>query len=475
MINNAAIHADFSRIIENSPQELHFIICSRTELPFSVSRLRASDELLELTHRELGLTLAESTLYMNMMMGAGMQPVDIAILHDRTEGWLVGMQLAALSLRGQADPVGFIYALKGDNRYIGDYLVDEVLLQIPPELQDFLLRTSVLKRMDSSLCNFVLEIGNSHELLESIDKRRLFIIPLDDKRRWFRYHHLFEEMLYARLVRRSPEIVAGLYQRASDWHNAQGMKEDAIDYALEGKDHARAAKLIMEVGLNVLVHGGWKRLLNWYDQIPEAEFQRHPDLWLPYFMTLINVGSINEAAKKLKGISIKDIEAQGLSDEVSMRVRGEIASVQGVVILHSRMDPILAKEALAEACQCLASDGSFRFTFAIFNYGVSCLELGEIEQAREMFEKSINWGKRDDFHLAVVMGNSYLAKTMVLTGKLQKAEALYLETVRYVHEIGLQQGAVFSKANLGLGSLYYEWNRLDEALHYLTEGVRLAE
>ena len=308
MINNPAIHSDFSQIIENSPKELHFIICSRTELPFSVSRLRASDELLELTQRELSLTLDESTMYMNLVMGAGLQTVDIAILHDRTEGWLVGMQLAALSLRGQADPVGFIYSLKGDNRYIGDYLVDEVLLQIPPELENFLLRTSVLKRMESSLCNYVLEIGNSHELLESIDKLRLFIIPLDDKRRWFRYHHLFGEMLYARLVRRSSEDVTGLLQRASAWHAAQGMKEDAIDYALEGNDHPRAAELVKEIGLPVLSHGGWKQVLNWYNQIPEAEFQRHPDLWLPYFMTLINGGLITDAAKKLNGISVKDLK-----------------------------------------------------------------------------------------------------------------------------------------------------------------------
>ncbi len=475
MINNPAIHSDLSQIIDNSPKELHFIICSRTELPFSVSRLRASDELLELTQRELSLTLDESTMYMNLVMGAGLQTVDIAILHDRTEGWLVGMQLAALSLRGQSDPVGFIYSLKGDNRFIGDYLVDEVLLQIPPELENFLLRTSVLKRMDSSLCNYVLEIGNSHDLLESIDKRRLFTIPLDEKRKWFRYHHLFGEMLFARLLRRSPESVAGLYQRASAWHAAQGMKEDAVDYALEGNDHARAAELVKEIGLPVLSHGGWKQVLNWYNQIPEAEFQRHPDLWLPYFMTLINAGFINEAGKKLNGISVKDFITQGFSDEISTRVRGELASVRGVVVLHSKLDPALAKKALIEARTCLSNEASIRMTFATFNYGVSCLELGEIEEAREMFEKTITWGKRDDFPLSQVMSTSYLAKTLSMTGNLREAEELFLETVGYVHEVGLQQGAVFSNANIGLGDLYYEWNRLDEAHHYLTEGVRLAE
>jgi len=202
-----------------------------------------------MTQRDLSLDLSESTLYMNMVMGAGLQPVDIAVLQNRTEGWLVGMQLAALSLRGLADPVSFIHSLKGDNRFIGDYLVDEVLSFISPDLLDFLLRTSILNQMETSLCNYVLQINNSQEMLESVDKQRLFIMPLDDNRQWFRYHHLFREMLSARLVRKSPEIVAELYQRASNWHAEHEAKEDAVDYALEGQDYNRAAALINETGL----------------------------------------------------------------------------------------------------------------------------------------------------------------------------------------------------------------------------------
>jgi LuxR family maltose regulon positive regulatory protein len=323
LITNPAIHTAFCQIIESSPVELHFIICSRTELPFSVSRLRASNELLELTQRDLSLTLDESILYMNLVMGAGLQPVDIAILQNRTEGWLVGLQLAALSLRGLPDPVGFIHSLKGDNRYIGDYLVDEVLSFIPADVLDFLLRTSILSRMETSLCNYVLQIENSQELLESVDKRRLFIMPLDDNREWFRYHHLFREMLSARLARRSPEIVAGLYQRASAWYAEHEMKEDAVDYALDGNDYPRAALLIKEIGLRLLSQGGWNQLLNWYDRIPEAEFHRQPDLWLIYFMTLINTGLIADAAKNIEEISDKDLRELNLPDDELIRVRGE--------------------------------------------------------------------------------------------------------------------------------------------------------
>jgi LuxR family transcriptional regulator, maltose regulon positive regulatory protein len=475
LITNPAIHASFYKVIESSPEDIHFILCSRTELPFSVSRLRAGGDLLEITQRELSLTLEESTLYMNTVMGAGMQPVDVAVLRDRTEGWVVGMQLAALSLRDMPDPVGFIHSLKGDNRYIADYLVDEVLLLMPEDLQDFLLRTSVLNRLEASLCNYVLQINNSQELLESLDKRRLFIFPLDDYRHWFRYHNLFGEMLFDRLFHKRPEIMGELYHRSSEWHAEHEMKEEAVDYALKGKDPRQAADLIKEIGLPILYHGDWDQLLSWFDQIPENEFQRLPDLWIIYFLSLINKGLIAQAAKKLEGISVSQYEALDHSKEEINRLRGELAAVQGVIYLHYKVDPWKAKESLKVAQEFLSNEESFRSAFINNNYGVSCLLLGEVEEAKKTYEKSIARVKANGLSLSRVMGTSYQAEAMALTGNLHKADELLQETVEYVHAMSLQEGAVFSKANLGLGSLYYEWNRLDEALHYLTEGIRLAE
>ena len=324
LINNPDIHKSFFQIIERSPKELHFIICSRTDSPFSISKLRSSGELLELTQRELCLTLDESNIFMNNIMEMGLQPADIAILHERTEGWLVGMQLAAISLTNSTDPTRFIHSLKGDNRFIGDYLVDEVLLYCPQNLEDFLLRTSLLYRMEASLCNYVLQIDNSQEILESIDKQRLFIVPLDEKRCWFRYHHLFGEMLFARLSRRSPELISDLYHRASEWKAAHGMQEEAIDYSLKANDFTRAGALIKEISINLVSQGRWNQLLNWYGRIPEIEFRKLHELWMTYFMTLINVGSINEAAKKLQDLITSDLKVLNLSDELMNRVRRRI-------------------------------------------------------------------------------------------------------------------------------------------------------
>ena len=474
-IHNPAIHAALGDIIENSPIQLHFVICSRNELPFPVSRLRASGELLELTQRDLSLTLDESLVYMNAVMGAGLQPVDIAVLQDRTEGWLVGLQLAALSLRGLPDPTGFIHSLKGDNRYIGDYLVDEVLSFIPADLLDFLMRTSVLRRMEKSLCNYVLQIEHSQELLEAVDRQRLFITPLDDNREWFRYHHLFREMLFARLARRSPEGLAELYQRASAWYAEHGMQEEAVDCALDGNDYPRAAGLIKTVGLRLISHGAWNKLRNWCARLPEAEFYRQPDLWLIYFMALINAGLVADAEKQIREIYNQHLERLTLAEDERARIRGELAAVHGVIVLHCQADATAAKELLSLARQYLAGDGSFRSAFANNNYGVCCLLLGEIAEARELFERNVAWGKQNELSLSRVMGTSYLAEATALAGNLLRADELFQDTVQYVHEVGLQQGATFSKANLGLGSLYYEWNKLDEARDYLGTGLRLAE
>jgi len=475
LIDNPAIHATFRQIIEGSPKELRFILCTRSELPFSVSRLRSKGELLELTQRDLSLTPDESALYMNLVMGLGLQPEEITILQDRTEGWLVGLQLIALSLRDQLNPVDFVHSLKGDNRYIADYLVDEVLLRIPVDLQDFLLRSSVLSRMEASLCNSVLEIENSQELLELADKKRLFIIPLDDHRTWFRHHHLFGEMLFTRLARKAPELMPVLYRRASAWHDRQGMKEEAIDYALQGGDFDQAAALLKEIGASLLSNGNWNQLLGWYDRMPEAEFLNCHDLWFDYLLSVLNAGLIPVGEKRLGVLKGQDLELRQISPEQLTRIKGELAAAQGVFEIHGKVDPVRGGEFLKLGYEYLAEDEFYRASFALFNYGVSRFLLGEMEEARSIFVESLSGFKAADLPLGKVLGTSYLAETTAMSGNLRMAHELFQASARYAYEAGLQQGAVYSKTNLGLGKLFYEWNDLDQALHYLAEGVRLGE
>ena len=474
-IQNADIHQSLHQIIDDAPPQLHFIICTRTDLPFSVSRLRSRFELLELTQKELSLTQIESARYLNLVMGLELEPDEITYLYERTEGWLVGLQLAALSLREHSDPAGFIHALKGDNRYIADYLIDEVLLQIPEELQNFLLRTSILSQMEASLCNYLLQINNSQLLLEALDKERLFIIPLDDRRRWFRYHNLFGEMLSDRLKRRSAETLPELYQRASTWYAEHEMEEEAVEYALTAGDYDQAAAIIQESGATFLSKGRWNLLLGWNERFPEDEFLGRPGLWLTYFMALINAGLITIASKKISEINLKALDESSFTEKEYIQMKAELASVQGVIDLHSRADPASAKTNLSLALKSLASEPNLRQNFATFNYGVACTMLGEADEARLAFDDSVTWCKLNEISFGKVIGTSYLAEITAMRGELRLAYDLFQDSDRYARESGLQEGAVSSKTNLGLGKLYYEWNQLNRARYYLNQGLRLGE
>jgi LuxR family transcriptional regulator, maltose regulon positive regulatory protein len=475
VISDPAVHDLVHRTIEQAPSELHFLFCSRTGLPFAVSRLRVRSELFELGQQDLGLTLEETGLYMNMIMGVGLKAADVAELHRRTEGWLVGLQLAAISLRDHADPAAFIQNLTGDNRYIADYLVDEVLGQIPADLQDFLLRTSALREMSGPLCDAMLEIDYSQDLLEALDRRRLFIIPLDEIRQSFRYHHLFRDMLFDRLERRSPGLAVTLYQRASAWYSANGSKETAVEYALLAGDFAAVRGLLVEIGPGVLYRGNWTQLLSWYEELPERLFLDAPELWLNYLMTLINAGAILTASRKLDKMEAEDLERKIVSETELAVASGNLAAVRGVLDLHSRADAVQAIGSLAKARERLPRVINIDAIFAEFNYGAACLLAGEYKQGRVSLERSVEWARQENVSLGALIGMSYVAGALALAGELRAAHQLLQAAGRYAHEWGLQEGAVFAKANLELGRIYYEWNQLETAAHYLGEGIRLAE
>ncbi len=475
LLSNPVVHAFSRHIVEQCARQLHFLICSRTELPFPVSKLRAQSDLLDLDHVELSFTLEETALYMNMVMGAGLKPADVEQLHERTEGWLVGLQLAALSIRDQQDPSAFIQNLKGDNRYIADYLVDEVLARIPEDLQDFLLRTSVLKELTAPLCNFMLEVDYSQDMLEALDRKRLFIIPQDEIRQSFRYHHLFRDMLFDRLCRKSPGDMRSLYQRASTWYAQTGPKEMAVEYALAAGDMQAVTALLFEIGPEMLYRGNCNLVLGWYDRLPESVFLDSPQLWLNYLMTLINAGAITTASRKLAAMEAEDLSTKGLSGDALTRLRANLAAVRGVIHMHSRADPVAAAKSLAIAREMLPQEVNLDLVFAEFNYGAACLLAGEFPTARAALERTVGWAWQTNSTLGAVIGMGYLADAVTISGDLPKAYEMLQTAFRYAQEWGLQEGAVCSKANLSMGSLCYEWNQLEPALHYLKQGIRLAE
>src|SRR3712207_627433 len=223
---------------------MHLVIATREDPHLPLARLRARGQLTELRASDLRFTLSEAAEFLNSVMGLGLSAEDIAALESRTEGWIAGLQLAALSMRGREDVSGFIRAFAGDNRYVVDYLLDEVLQRQPERIRSFLLMTSILERLSGPLCDVVTGQDGGREVLEALERGNLFVVPLDDRRRWYRYHHLFAEVLLAHLMAEQPDQVPTLHRRASEWYEQNGSADDAIRHALAAGDFERAADLV---------------------------------------------------------------------------------------------------------------------------------------------------------------------------------------------------------------------------------------
>ncbi len=304
VITTPAIHEALAFLLEHLPPTLHLVIASREDPPLPLARLRARGQATELRAADLRFTHDEAAAFLRDVMGLAVQAEDVAALEARTEGWVAGLQLAALALQGRADQTEFIAAFTGSNRFVVDYLAAEVLDRLPPHLRTFVLQTSILERMCAPLCDVVTEIENeklkiekpsldrdisqfsilnSQFLLEELERANLFLIPLDDQRRWYRYHQLFAGVLRERLARDEPaEVVAGLHRRASAWFEQQALAAEAIRHALAAGDVPRAAGLIEPLAMPLALEGQQATVAAWLAELPTDLRRARPRLALAY-------------------------------------------------------------------------------------------------------------------------------------------------------------------------------------------------
>ena len=249
VIEASEVHEAVTFLLDHLPDQLHLVMATRSDPPLPLARLRARGQLTEVRAADLRFTAAEAREFLNQAMGLDLSPAEVDALDERTEGWVAGLQLAALSLRGIPEPAesaAFIEAFTGSNRFVIDYLADEVLARQPPEVREFLLRTAVLERLSGPLCDAVTGRADGTRMLEDLERGNLFVVPLDAERSWYRYHHLFGDALHARLLAEHPDEVPDLHQRASAYYESLGFDPDAVRHALAAEDFDRAARLIEE-------------------------------------------------------------------------------------------------------------------------------------------------------------------------------------------------------------------------------------
>jgi len=294
------IQGGMAFLLEHLPPPIHLVIITRADPALPLARLRARGELVEIRAADLRFTSDEADAYLNGMMGLGLAARDVAALERRTEGWIAALQLAGLSMQGRDDIAGFVAGFAGDDRYIVDYLVEEVLHRQSERVRAFLLDTSILDRLTGPLCDVVTGQDGGKAMLEALDRANLFLVPLDDRRRWYRYHQLFADVLRARLQDEQPDRVPELHRRASDWYEQSGDRSEAIRHAMAGEDFERAADLI-ELAIPAMSQGRQEATLRrWLDALPEDLFEARPVLAVGYVAARLVSGEIEGVEARLR-------------------------------------------------------------------------------------------------------------------------------------------------------------------------------
>jgi LuxR family transcriptional regulator, maltose regulon positive regulatory protein len=469
-ITAPAIHAALIFLVAHQPPNLHLVITSRADPPLPLARWRARREMAELRAADLRFTVDETAVFLNDVMGLNLTAADIAALEERTEGWIAGLQLAALALHEQADTAAFIQSFSGSHAYILDYLLDEVLERQPPVTRDFLLQTAVLDRLCGPLCDALTGQSGSQMMLEQMAHANLFILPLDNEQRWFRYHRLFADVLRHRLRQESPALWPELYHRAAVWHEQQGLIPAAIQYALAGDDLEQAVALIEPVILPTVLSGQLVTAEGWLNALPEDAIRANPSLASGRATTLMLTNRLLEAEPYLQAVE----QAAGQSMIPEQRrtimgwataIRGQMADYQGDLTAAVN----LSRQALALLPQTMSSVRAG----ILGNIAHAYLVSGDVTPASEQ-------QVREQILLAREAGNLFarlhsmtrLADLQMLQGRLRQAADAYARASdmvpQLVDDLALSGSAAYF---FGLAALRYEQNELETAVRLLAQGM----
>jgi len=365
---------------------MRLIILTRADPPQSLARLRARDQLVELRANDLRFTQDEASDFLKQVMGLNLSADEIATLEARTEGWIAGLQIAALSMRGQDGLAGFIKAFTGSNRFILDYLAEEVFQRQSKSIQDFLLRTAILDRMTGALCDAVTEQSDGAHILESLERGNLFIVPLDGERRWYRYHHLFADLLRFRLNRDSLQLVPELHRRAARWLESQDGVFDALKQWLAARDFAQAIRLLESIGLGMLERGAVPQLLGWIKQIPAEHIRTSSWLNIYHAWALLLTGQFGELETRLVSVE------RELDDPERQSKLGHIVTIRAYVAVMSEDVPRTLQLA-QQARELLPPHALSIQSIVAFILGGANLLAQDLAGAEKYFADAAKWGE----------------------------------------------------------------------------------
>jgi len=461
VIHELGMHRQLGFLVEHQPRQVQLVIITREDPPLPLARLRARGQMVEICQEDLRFSLEECADFLNHVMGLQLAAPDVAALEHRTEGWIAGLQLAGLSMRGREDLPGFIEAFTGSSRYVLDYLIGEVLEQQPAEVQDFLLKTSILGRFTGRLCDVVTGQQGSGEILQALDQSNLFVVPLDQSRSWYRYHHLFAELLTQRLRSTRAHSESELHHLASAWFEAEGLLPEAIQHALAAADWERAADLLEGESVTMLRRGELATLLGWLKALPNEVVFKRPELSRDCGWALTLTGQLDGAEGFLQ-----NAEASAGGDGTLL---GTILVAQAYH-LRARGDNAGAIERGQRALDLLPESDPLSRSLVALTLGLAHWSSGNLQEAETALLEVDRAAQQSHNHYARMTALSYLGVIQAIRGHLRRAA----EMCRQAIEMGGQSPPV-APAHIELGALLYEWNDLESAARHLQIGIGLCQ
>jgi LuxR family maltose regulon positive regulatory protein len=496
IIDSKPVDNALTFLIEHLPPQMHLVIVTREDPPLPLARLRVRNQLTELRAADLRFTPAEAAEFLNQMMGLNLSAENIAALDKRTEGWIAGLQLAALSMQGRAsrDAASFIKSFTGSHRFVLDYLVEEVLGRQPEHVRNFLLQTAILDRLSSPLCDAVTGQEDGRGMLEALERGNLFVIPLDDQRQWYRYHHLFAEVLQAHLQEAQPDRMSMLHLRASGWYEQKGLRSDAIRHALAAKDFERAAGLIELARPAMDLSYQSSTWLGWVKALPDVLIRTRPVLSVGYAWALLDGGELEASESRLQDaerwldMPTDKTRPESFDDAQDKLRRGMVVvDKEQFRSLPASISTARAYRSLAlgdvpgavkyaqQALELTPEDDQARHNEATSLLGLAQYTSGNLEAAeRSLADFHTNLRKAGE--IPTQIGITFLlADIRVTLGRLHEAESIYQQSLHLATGQGETMPLGAADLYRGLAELYIERGDLEAAAQHLLTSQKLGE
>jgi len=480
LIDSKPVDYALTFLLAHLPPHMHLVIATREDPHLPLTRLRARGQLTELRATDLRFTPAEATDFLNQVMGLSLSTEDLAALEIRTEGWIAGLQLAALSIQGNKDVSGFIQKFTGDHRYIVDYLVEEVLQSQPEPVRSFLLQTAILDRLNGSLCDAVTGKEEGNERLEALQRGNYFVVPLDDKRNWYRYHHLFADVLRMHLMAEQPDQVSALHRRASEWYEHNGSTDNAIRHALAAEDFERAAGLIELAWTAMDLSYQSSTWLGWVKTLPEELVHARPVLTVWYAYALSGSGAMEASEARLKDAewwldTTAETAGMVVVDEKEFRrLPGMIALLRAAHAL-ARGDMNETAKNARRVLDLAPEDDHLMLGGAASELGLAAWTSGDLDAARRMTADGMANVRLAGYISPAIGGAIVLADIQIAQGCLHEAMTTYERALQWATEPGAPVLRGAADMYVGMSGLHLEHNDLKTAHQHLLTSQALGE